>query len=187
MSTIHMNFHAVATHIVTLGRLTIEIKTDQLILLSLYLAYAINTENSHRFDLKTVNDQIISMGRGINGFSIVGTNLAGELYYTALPDEDAKKWSEELTRYACPINPVTPYLLCHDDYVQVDQELFIHKNALGIVYNTYGDDRDSSDLPIGLYVNEKAKSCYGIKAIMINDDNIVSNMFFNEECLTKLV
>jgi hypothetical protein len=189
MSAADLNFKFAtkSTHVITFGNTSVEVSTDQLTLFSLYLAVAVNQEDVGNFIMRTVNNSNVVIHRRESTFVIDSTGCRNESFITTIPINAGAKISETLMEYSMTGSSI-PYLLSHKDYGQVDQELFVHKNTLGVVYITYGDDRDNSDLPIGLYLNTKTKLCYGIKATLCSDDNDhLTKMVFDEKSLSNRI
>lgn len=166
-------------YVVKIGSVDVSLDNYELAILTLYLAYAVNTRLPHKFlSNKVGQEQKVSIYlRNVDEFSIVIHGKPEQV----LPRVQLKELCNEIAEFS-EDSPRIPLLIREEHWEQNDLELFYHVTKANVVAIVYHGNREVSDLPVGLHIDE-AGCCWGVKAKIADAENeFVDGFYFDKDC-----
>lgn len=158
---------------------------NNIAILSLYLAYAVNTPVPLPLHFQTFTGPALVEWEEDGNF-ILAVN--GNHLNVCITKEEAVILSSEIAKQSHDQFSTVPILTDTTAWEQVDLETFVHKTKSGIIALVYQDEHEKSDLPVGLYVDEVNELCQGVHAKTVCDGNeLLCEYIFDESCKTNLV
>lgn len=157
--------------------------SDNISALSMYLGYAVNTPNPYPFKFNTLFGPS-QINYQFGKYVIVTSQALG----VSLTREELMELSYNLAETSGDQYSTLPILMDYSAWEDNGLEIFIHKTRSNVITLVYQDDREHADLPIGVYIDELKRLCYGVHAYSKREEeDIVSMYYFDDTSKANLI